>query len=198
MSNKISRDKWVYTRLTSIEHNALLNRATERGQSAVDLAADLIREGLLSTDEDDNSIEMRIFRAHHEARGRELLRLQLETIASNADGDEDKMDELEKLCTDAQFTLEEIMEGATRLSGLGLSSLSNSKVDKAKLFIANMLRNGAVPAREAMDTAIEAGFGRSTVNQAKRELEVQSIREGNSRLWELPSVSRIDRVGMSD
>lgn len=194
--SKVTRDKWVYTRLTSIEHNALLKSATERGQSAVDLAADLIRDGLIQAADNDNSIEMRIFKAHQKARARELLRLQLETIASNVDGDDDEMETLETLCNDAQFTVEEIMDGAARLKGLGLSSLSNSKVDKAKLFIANMLRNGKVPAREAMDAALEAGFGRSTVNEAKRELEVQSIREGEMRLWELPVA--VNGVGISD
>jgi hypothetical protein len=72
-----------------------------------------------------------------------------------------------------------------KLNGAKQSKPEN-QFAKARLFIENTLRNGAVPAVEIMQLAEEHGISMKTLNRAKSALGIISVKRGGQWYWEIP------------
>jgi hypothetical protein len=103
------------------------------------------------------------------------------------------------------FSLAEAQNGAVMVDWLGESPLgtgqllaanygdgNRAKVDDAKMFLAEILKGGPVLARQAIEKGEGAGHSQRTLERAKRELGVKSVRRGKEWFWSLPDQGRQD------
>lgn len=189
MPKSSNSSKWIYVRLSPTEHIALMRRASSNGQHISEEAADYIRQGLIADARESDDVEMRIFCESQKVRRRDALLAQLECIAVGTGDDAEETEKFEQLCIDAGFDPQEVMASAQRTGGrvpVMVSGAVGKKIDEAQVFIAAMLRGGPVSASTALASGIEAGFGETTMNQAKRRLGVKSVRCSNEFTWVLP------------
>ena len=63
---------------------------------------------------------------------------------------------------------------------------NTSALDNAKNFLLDILKNGAIPAKEVITSAGETGIAKRTLDRAKKDLGVKSIKQGIIYFWELP------------
>jgi AAA domain len=103
------------------------------------------------------------------------------------------------------FSLEEAQNGAVVVNWLGESLLgagqllaanygggNHAKADEAKMFLAETLKGGPAPARQVVEEGEGAGYSKRTLERAKADLGVESIKRGNEWFWSLPDQDRQD------
>lgn len=69
------------------------------------------------------------------------------------------------------------------LSGSGSM---NRKIDRAKICLELMLRDGDMKSNDVYDRVLSMGLGKRTIESAKKELGIESYREGGVWHWHLP------------
>ena len=61
----------------------------------------------------------------------------------------------------------------------------NNKLELAKKLLMDELENGDVPQKIVLEKALAIGISKRTLNQAKKELDVESVRENNHWVWRI-------------
>ena len=61
----------------------------------------------------------------------------------------------------------------------------NNKLELAKKLLMDELENGDVPQKIILEKALAIGISKRTLNQAKKELDVESVRENNHWVWRI-------------
>ena len=61
----------------------------------------------------------------------------------------------------------------------------NNKLELAKKLLIDELENGDVPQKIVLEKALAMGISKRTLNQAKKELDVESVRENNRWVWRI-------------
>jgi hypothetical protein len=110
---------------------------------------------------------------------------------------------LAKPVTSLAFSLEEADNGAGRVtwceeSPLGAGALlagnyadgNRTQLEKAMVFLPNILQGGQVLVKQVLEEGNEAGFSKRTLERAKDKLGVVSIRQGDGWAWTLLDLDR--------
>ena len=99
--------------------------------------------------------------------------------------------EVQIVDTDIDKNADDFMNEDRRNSGAGRK---NTKLVQCISWLAQLLKGGDRLQSEIMKLAKEMEFGKSTVNAAKRELEIESIRESKNDPWQwhFPSDAEIE------
>ncbi|MDR1764898.1 MAG: hypothetical protein LBR77_02125 [Lachnospiraceae bacterium] len=85
---------------------------------------------------------------------------------------------------EVDITLDELLDG--KFDAKKRKQKSPSKRDDAKDFITTNLASGTVPAADIKALAETAGISKNTLERAKTELGVQSVKQGDGWLWRMP------------
>lgn len=187
------RKRYIWAKLSDEEHEALCMIGTKTGRPLHELITEYINEGLIGACRKDNSAQAQLFVAVQEATKKDSMRTQLEYLAAVAlrDEDDDAIKKVERLCAEMDIDSEEVFESAQKLGAFGTrvlsSANSSSKTQETILFVASAVKNGPVPAGAVMQAALEQGLSRTTVNQVKRILGIESVpKVGGGFLWRMP------------
>jgi putative DNA primase/helicase len=84
-----------------------------------------------------------------------------------------------------EMSSDELDTGATGVPGVGSLETGINALDEARAFLEDRLSGGAVAGTELYEQANANGISKGTLNRAKDELRVKSIRNGKTWQWTL-------------
>jgi hypothetical protein len=75
-------------------------------------------------------------------------------------------------------------------AGEAVAVVKQTKTERARMWLAHVLKDGPVPQKTVEALAIKDQIGSKALKTAKRKLRVQSVRKGRSHwVWQLPMAS---------
>lgn len=198
----------IYTVLDEDTYRSLLALCNLKGRSVLEVAAELIQEGLVHAAESEyacgeDAIDLRVFAGVMKVRRQARIRSQLTQIAfeHNQFPTEDTADLLNNLCNLAGIAVDEVARDGAEQK-VPLVTDNGFGVGSACRWLQDYLKDGETPVTQVMEQGHRMGFTPAVIRSAKAHLGVHSIRRSTSWVWtiqqpmgievSLPSYNRVD------
>jgi hypothetical protein len=198
----MSDSKYITVELTESVFRALIKASASSGLHPHTMAGMLIIRGMSEMSKELDSPEMRLFElAQAVSKNRDYHYLLIQIAAHLTVRPDDVMgQQLQDVCTDMGYSLEDIMSEATKKTSerLLMFDATSPTAQAAHFLLGHMEVGTEYPVRQILAEAERHGLKENTVKAARASLRIQSIRRSDGFVWVLPNIPSGSDVMMEE